>query len=303
MHALGVLLTLAACGAATLRPGTLPASPGALPTVPRDTVVGIDRGERVVVETPGADVIVGAWDRSSVRVDADSRDTLPVEVVREGGSVRIRIRSWKGHAWDGVLRVSLPSWAPLEVRGREGDVTVDGIRGGVSVRTADGGVRLRGVAGGVDVRTVDGAASVEEVEGSVVIRSVDEDVRVSRTRGARVRVETVDGDILLDDVDAGSVDASTVDGDVTFSGPLRAGGSYRLVTHDGDLTVTVHGSADARVRVSTFDGSFDSDFPIVVERFRGGEVLSFTLGQGRAELHLEAFDGEIRLRRGGGGGP
>ncbi|HSR42325.1 MAG TPA: hypothetical protein VLL48_09140, partial [Longimicrobiales bacterium] len=87
--------------------------------------------------------------------------------------------------------------------------------------------------------------------------------------------------------------------DLVFSGPLRAGGVYRMVTHDGDVTVTVPGPPDVRVTVSTFDGSFDSDFPVVVERFRGGELLSFTLGRGAAELQLEAFDGEIRLRRGG----
>lgn len=300
MSALAVLLALVAASAATPTVGAPRSAVDAGAVALRDTVVAVDRGERVILESPGADVLVDAWDRASVRVEAAAQETLPVEVVRAGGSVRIRIRDWKGHAWDGVLRVSLPSWTPLEVRGREGEVTVQGVTAGVDVRTVDGPVRLSRVGGGVRVRTVEGPVSVDGVSGRVVVRGVDDAVRVSGARDAAIDVETVDGDVFLDDVEADAVDASTVDGDVRFSGPLLPGGVYRLVTHDGDVTVTVAGSADARVRVSTFDGSFDSDFPIVVERFRGGEVLSFTLGEGRAELHMEAFDGEIRLRRGAG---
>lgn len=265
----------------------------------RDTVVPLTRGDRVLIENPAGDLLVGTWDRSSLSVESASRETVSVDLVRTDGGVRVRIRERKGRSWSGVLRVTLPAWAALEARGREGEVTVEGVRGGIVVRTMDGPVRLRDVAGGVRVRTVEGSVLVDGVEGEVEVRGVDEGVRVYRARAGSISVHTVDGDVVLEDVEASGVDVSTVDGDLAFSGPLRAGGVYRLVTHDGDVTATVPGSPDARVTVSTFDGSFDSDFPVVVERFRGGELLSFTLGQGGAELQLEAFDGEIRLRRGG----
>ncbi len=49
--------------------------------------------------------------------------------------------------------------------------------------------------------------------------------------------------------------------------------------------------------VSTFDGDFESDFAVTMERFAAGKELRFTLGDGGAKLFLEAFDGNIRLRR------
>lgn len=52
----------------------------------------------------------------------------------------------------------------------------------------------------------------------------------------------------------------------------------------------------ARVSVATFDGEFVSDFPVRVERFRGGRAFEFTLGDGQARIEIEVFDGEIHLQ-------
>jgi hypothetical protein len=49
------------------------------------------------------------------------------------------------------------------------------------------------------------------------------------------------------------------------------------------------------VSVSTFDGEFESEFPVVVQRFTGGREFEFILGEGAARLQIQVFDGEIRL--------
>ena len=54
---------------------------------------------------------------------------------------------------------------------------------------------------------------------------------------------------------------------------------------------------DATVTVSTFDGEFMPEIPITLERFRGGNEMTFTLGRGGARLTLNAFDGDIVLRQ------
>jgi hypothetical protein len=47
--------------------------------------------------------------------------------------------------------------------------------------------------------------------------------------------------------------------------------------------------------VSTFDGDFESEFPVLIERFTGGREFDFTLGDASARIEIQVFDGEIRL--------
>ena len=60
------------------------------------------------------------------------------------------------------------------------------------------------------------------------------------------------------------------------------------------------GAADADVSVSTFSGEFETDLPVTISgTTRAGRQFGFTLGRGGAQLHLESFDGTIRLERAG----
>jgi hypothetical protein len=52
--------------------------------------------------------------------------------------------------------------------------------------------------------------------------------------------------------------------------------------------------------VSTFDGGFESDFPLTLTGTRSSQRLSFTMGAGNARLELESFDGSITLHKAGG---
>jgi hypothetical protein len=96
------------------------------------------------------------------------------------------------------------------------------------------------------------------------------------------------------------VAVETTDGDVDFTGRLEAGARVRLSTHDGDVTATIPPGSDVDVSVSTFDGSFEPSMPVVTRGLRAGEALDFRLGRGGATLSMQAFDGDIRLRHGGG---
>ena len=55
----------------------------------------------------------------------------------------------------------------------------------------------------------------------------------------------------------------------------------------------------ATVSVSTFNGEFESDFPVPLKETRKGKRFSFTLGGGSAQVSLESFQGTVRLVRPG----
>ena len=87
--------------------------------------------------------------------------------------------------------------------------------------------------------------------------------------------ETVNGEIKLDGVDAATVDANTVNGDISYAGPIRDGGRYSFSTHNGDITLTVAEGTNASVAVSTYNGEFESEFPVPLrapERERGSTL-------------------------------
>ena len=105
--------------------------------------------------------------------------------------------------------------------------------------------------------------------------------------------ETVNGEIVLERVDATSLDASTVNGDVGYDGPIRSGGRYALSSHNGDMTLAVAEGTSAAVSVTTFNGEFESEFPVTLRETRKGKRFNFTLGAGRAQVSLESFQGTV----------
>ena len=52
--------------------------------------------------------------------------------------------------------------------------------------------------------------------------------------------------------------------------------------------------------VSTFNGEFESEFPVPLSQARKGKGFNFTLGAGSAQVTLESFQGTIQLVRPGG---
>jgi DUF4097 and DUF4098 domain-containing protein YvlB len=124
--------------------------------------------------------------------------------------------------------------------------------------------------------------------------SQSDEVRLRDVEGD-VDVHSGSGDLTLVDIRSRRLRAETQDGDITFSGSIVEGGSYGFFVHDGDATIAIPSETSARVAVSTFDGDFESEFPVRIERFTGGREFDFTLGDGSARIEIQVFDGEIRL--------
>ncbi|HZD04965.1 MAG TPA: DUF4097 family beta strand repeat-containing protein [Longimicrobiales bacterium] len=298
-----VFLLLTALVAGSSAPSPAAASPhgsdpvtGAPPSsqVVRDSVIRARPGDRLVLQGLSGHVVVRGGEGDEVRVSPSSSGGGGVGVVRSGDRLRITGQGPRGRLREGRLELEVPAWLPVEMQGRRLGARVEGLRSEVSVRNVEGDIEVRDVEGDVRLWTVEGEIRISDVRGRISARSMDETVDMVRV-GGEVEVGSTDGDLRLVDVDATRVTAETVDGDITFDGRIRPGGTYSLITHDGDLDVSVPEDADARVSVSTFDGSFEAGFPITLERFRGGREMTFTLGAGSAELTLQAFDGEIFL--------
>lgn len=263
-----------------------------------DSTVPVERGQRLEVSTYAGEIAVKTWNRNAVRVVADPDSRATVEIDRSATVVTVRTQRRRGGPSMVDLQITAPAWMALDLSGVYTDVSVAGARGPIAVETVQGEVSVEGGNGLVSLQSVQGSVSLRGAKGSLEVHSVNEDVSVTGSSG-EVTAETVNGSVTLSKVDGTSVTATSVNGDLDYDGPIRDGGRYTFSTHNGDITLSVAEATNASVSVSTFNGEFESSFPVTLTETRKGKRFSFRLGTGSAQVTLESFQGTIQLVRPG----
>jgi hypothetical protein len=264
-----------------------------------DTLLTVNRGDRLVLEGISGVITISAWERDQLELRGDN-GSLPLAIRRTGATLQIEADgARRRRSLEASIRV--PAWMDLEVGGSSLELSVRGLNGAVRIANVSGDVHIEDSGGAVDVRSIRGEVVVVDARGAVRASSQADDVTLSRVSGP-VEAHSGDGDIVLESVESMSVRAEAQDGDIVFTGSILDGGEYHFYLHDGDVLLAVPPTVSARVNVSTFDGEFSSDFPVRVESFSAGREFDFVLGSGGALIDIEVFDGEIRLVRSGGTG-
>jgi DUF4097 and DUF4098 domain-containing protein YvlB len=263
-----------------------------------DTTFAAPAGARLELHDFSGTVHVGTWDRAEVRVRADhgSRDHIRIEV--RGGVIRVQADRERGHPTDIDYEVTVPRTMGVDVDGTETDITVESVGGDLRVASVNGDITVRNAGGAVLLTSTEGDIQLDGGRGTIRVTGIEGDVGISRARG-EITVETVEGDVTLDGVESENVDISTVEGDITYRGTVRDNGSYRLTTHEGDVTLSVATPLDATVSVATFEGSFEAapEFGLTLSPGRHGNRRSFMVGSGAARIELESCAGAIPLER------
>jgi DUF4097 and DUF4098 domain-containing protein YvlB len=264
------------------------------PTADADTTVQVQANSRLEINRVEGNITIKTWNRSAVQVRAADRGAqLQVEV--SGRQVSVDADDEDRGPYDGDLELTVPADMAVSINTQSGDVTISGLKGDLDVETVEGNIDVQGGTGVVTLQTTDGEIHVSGASGRLELNSVDGEITGHDLDG-EIKAESVDGSVTLDNVTASSIDASSVDGSVAVSGMLKPGGRYRLSSHDGGVTLSVP-ALDATVNVSTFSGSFDSDFPVTLTSTHGGKRMNFTVGNGASSIDLESFDGAIRIER------
>lgn len=266
-----------------------------VPALP-DTTFAAARGDRLVISNLLGDLHVRAWDRDEVSVEVDDGAVMEVDVLRSGNRITVSAQEGRRRERSASYSVAVPAWMGVEIDARNLDIEVEGTRGELRIQTIEGDVRMMDVRGAIAASTLEGTLEVEGGDGTFVLVTLDEDIVVSGLAGV-VSIQASDGEITMSDMSAQSVTANTVDGSIEFEGQILSGGEFRLTTHEGDVNVWVVGDVDAVVSVSTYDGDFESEFPILVNWLDSRRGLEFTLGEGSATIVLASFDGDITLNR------
>ncbi len=268
-----------------------------------DQTVNVTKGTKLEVTNFAGDVNVKAWDRDAVRVEVNHSDRETVDIRQEDGVVRVRGRSTRGGPPRTLdYTISVPGWMAVSVSGTYADTTLDGVGGDVSVDTTRGDIKVRGGSGFISLKSVQGEISLEKAKGKIEIRGVNESIRLADISGD-LSAETTNGSIILDRVDSGNVDLYTVNGNISYDGPIKDKGVYRLTTHNGTIALPVAEKSNVTISGRTYNGSIRASFPLpasdTTSSERRNRRLTLTLGNGSAHVELESFGGTIALRRPG----
>jgi DUF4097 and DUF4098 domain-containing protein YvlB len=274
------------------------AAPGRSQT---DQTVNVQKGSRVALTDCTGTVTVKTWERDAVRVQADHFNRTRISINQRDQVLLISPASGRDNDDAVDYELTVPAWININIDGGGDACNVDitGITGNVVAHTTEGDIVLRNLGGSVDAKSVDGKITVEGGRGKIQVSTVDDDIEISKASGEIV-AESIDGDVKLTDVQATSVDVSNVDGDILFAGTLQASGRFQFTTHDGSITLVLPESTSATFGIRTFQGQLHSSLPLKaagqVQRGRRG---TYTLGGGSAQVEIEAFDGNVYIRKPG----
>ena len=261
-----------------------------------DQTVPVPRGARLTINNFAGEVNIRAWDKDTLRIEAEHSARVRVNVRTTTAGVVISA-SGTGGAPSVDYTITVPAWMPVKVDGTYNFVSIEGAQSEISAETVRGDIIIKGGSGSVTAKSIEGEVIVEGTRGKVSAHSVNEGIRISNTSG-EISAETINGAIVLTGITSNSVEASTVNGDITYDGVAADGGRYRFTTHNGNITMGVPETSNVTFSVRTCQGQFNSALPLKgVGQPRRGQRALHTLGTGSAEAELESFNGAIRLRR------
>jgi len=260
-----------------------------------------EAGGRVIVDNLAGTVRVEGWDRDEIRVTGElGRRVERVDFEVDGDRARIEVVIPRRAR--NVGGTDLEIWIP-----RESELRVKTVSASIDVIDVDGELDLETVSGDVDVRartsllraqSVSGDVEVDGEIDDVELESVSGDIVIHRARG-EVRASTVSGTVEISpDCEAEEGYFQSVSGDVEFEGVIAEDGRYEFESHSGSVRVVLDGDVNADVEVSTFSGSIRNEVgpePRRKGRYGPGEEVSFTLGDGGAELSISSFSGGISI--------
>lgn len=264
-----------------------------------DQTVSVSRGARLSVNNFAGEVVIRTWDRDQLRVQARHTSRAKVN-IRQTSSVVSITADMNGTA-SVDYEITAPSWMPMKIEGTYIFVTIDGAQSEVSAETVRGDVIIKGGSGSVVAKSIQGEVIVEGARGRINVASVNEGIRVTGASG-EITAETTNGDITLTKITSSSVEVTTVNGNLLFEGPVASKGRYLFTTHNGNITVGVPDDSNVSFIVRTYNGDFSSSHNVSGPprtEIRRGRRVTYTMGNGSAEMEMETFGGSIRVRRPG----
>jgi DUF4097 and DUF4098 domain-containing protein YvlB len=264
----------------------------------------VDKDATITIEVLAGRVVVETWNKGEVQITG-TLDPKARELKIEGGGNRLDIEvEYPERVRDidegSDLRIRVPEQADVEISTVSADVNVADVRGDVDIETVSGEVVVRGQPAELDVECVSGVLDIDVQTDTATLACVSGDLKVHGVR-RELECSVVSGTIAVDaGKDMTSLECEAVSGDITLSGELPGKADWNLSAHSGNITVLLSGDVNAEFEVETFSGEINDIFGHQARRtskYTPGSELEATVGDGSATVDIEAFSGEVTVRK------
>lgn len=170
----------------------------------------------------------------------------------------------------------------------------------VSLRSFSGNVHLQGLRGDVIMETMSGSIEASEIADAYVhVKTLSGPVNLNGIRDSHLDVHSVRGDVNIQNVRQSFLEVRSGNGRITYEGDPGTAGEYLLMSHSGDLEVSIPASASVEIKTQSMKGDSDQKRPNPGAASEVGHwnllVKPGTVNASR--FVLRSFSGKIRLKR------
>ncbi len=197
------------------------------------------------------------------------------------------------------LEVRVPARARLWIKAAAATIEIVDFKGGLDLYSVSGTIRVQGNPSQVYAESMDGAVEFSGVTPFARVKTASGNITLAGTVDDATAT-TVGGLVSVTGLTYQRVRLESVTGNIDLAGAIPRGASVTAESHSGTITISVPGDAQASFYVNNFQGAITNGLTKATPRLvreRGGHELSFTLGQGAADVNARNFKGDVVLKR------
>ena len=270
-------LAAALCAGQTRKETRLEIAPGG-------TVTIVNHGGSVNLKSGAGNHVVVAYTAHSPKVEVDETSTANHRRIE----IRTHVLSEQKPATEESkvdYEITVPAGVSVTVNTSTAPITVDGLRGELSLSSDTGQVTVRNVA-----------------HSHLRVRGVAAPVSLSNITGGHVDVAANSGAVQMTDVTGPKVIIATTSGNIEYHGDCSGVGDYLMTTHSGNIELTLPPTASVDLMARSVSGQVENDFPLQKKTHtsfvpRAGSSFAGTSNSGSSSVELQSFSGRIRVKK------
>jgi DUF4097 and DUF4098 domain-containing protein YvlB len=259
----------------------------------------LDAKANVSIENIAGSIEIEGWNKNEARLTGTlGRSVDELEISASGSRLEISVINRGSRNIDSTeLKLMVPKGASVDATAVSADIdvldldneklTASSVSGNVAVKSASKRVSIESVSGDVKFSGHTERVSAESVSGDIDLSDISGEISAT----------TVSGDIELNSGPIENAKLETVSGDMTVVAEISDNGKLTAESMSGDVVIGLPSSQSGAIKAESFSGRIHTDFGSVEKNRHGpGNRLVHTIGSGGAEIRVETFSGNVKLK-------
>jgi len=259
----------------------------------------IDADATISIENIAGEIEIRGWERDEAHLTGELGDSVDeLEIEASNSRLHIIVANRNERNVDSTeLKLMVPKGASVDAGAVSADIEISGLNSErLTASSVSGDVVVSATSQRVSIESVSGDVEFSGQTEHISAESVSGDIELSGISG-EVAATTVSGDMGLE---AGLIDNGkfeTVSGDIMVVVEISDNGKLSAESMSGDVTILVPASQSGVFKAQSFSGNIITGFGSVNRAKHGpGSHLKHVAGNGRSEVRVESFSGNIKIK-------